>query len=173
MCTCLLVDDAGQVKEMQKWLNAETVGLAKIMTVPRARIAALVENVCQYGRSEVTLSAARALIGREQRFMSDFAEWICTGYTSLMCAQASSYGYGQNGFLRDAQLDGEYLGCYCIRVGEYSHLFHVDETDNDEERTGSKPRPQGDGGPEVEFVLHRQGIGSFLCSLPSFSKLSY
>lgn len=44
--------------------------------------------------------------------MRDFMKLVCTGYTLIMCAQASRYRDRPNAVLGDGQSRGEYLSCY-------------------------------------------------------------
>lgn len=81
---------------------------------------------------------ARAAISRGGRGIRDFVERVCRGYSSLLPTQTSSYRDRLNAFLADAQAHEEYIGGYCVRLGERSYTLHVDDADS-VEKVGFHP----------------------------------
>lgn len=62
-----------------------------------------------------------------------------------MLKHASSYRDRLGYLLVDSQLRGEYLGRYCVPVGNDGQSLYVGEADSKEEHRGSSQRPQGHG----------------------------
>lgn len=103
-------------------------------------------KVLHLGLWDFDFSVARCAIGSEEWDMRDFTERVCTVYMSLVCPQSSRYVDLLKALFGDAPSRREYLGGYCIWVGEDCYSLHVNELDSDEERRGSAPSPQCDGG---------------------------
>lgn len=53
-----------------------------------------------------------------ERFIRDFADRACKGYSSLVRAQSTTYRDRLNAVLDDAPLRGEYLGVVHVRVSK-------------------------------------------------------
>lgn len=102
------------------------------------------------GELSSVLASARNAVGRGEGLMHDFAERVCTGYTSLLHTQAASYRDRLNHVLADAQLRCEHLGGYQVRVGECGHSFRLGDADRDEDRGGHTPPPEGKGDVVVD-----------------------
>lgn len=99
-------------------------------TAQRVKEIALRKKVRQYDLLESELSATKVAIGRAEGVLSDFVKRVCTGYTALVCAQASHYPDRLNAVLGDAQSRGEYLGGYRVCVGDDGLSLHVYEADS-------------------------------------------
>lgn len=83
----------------------------------------------------------------------DFAECVCTGYTPLMCAQASTYRARLNALLGDVKVRGEYLGGFCVHLREAFHSFHIWDEDSENECSGRTPPSESGDGGDVVVVL--------------------
>lgn len=59
----------------------------------------------------------------------------------LLLAQATSYRDCLTNVLADAQMRGEYLGGYLVRVSENGLLLHIGVADSGEERGGHRTPP--------------------------------
>lgn len=82
----------------------------------------------------------------------DFADRVCTGYTTPMRAHASSHRDQLNAVLGYAQTRGEYIGGFCVHVGDDGHSLHLGDQDSDEERGGRDSLLDGTDGV-VLFLL--------------------
>lgn len=71
-----------------------------------------------------------------ERVSHDFAERLCTDYTSLMPTQVSSYRNCLNAFLGDVQSQSEYVVDFSARIGKDGHLHNVGNEDSNEEYEG-------------------------------------
>lgn len=67
---------------------------------------------------EMELNTAQAEIGREKRVNQNFAERTCTGCTTVMRTQASSYHLRLNAVLGDLQVRGDHLRGFPVRLRE-------------------------------------------------------
>lgn len=76
--------------------------------------------------------------------MRDFAEWVCTRYTSLIRVQTPTYHDLSSTLLGDAQSRWEHLGGYHVHVGADSQNLHVGNIDGHGKRDGSTTQPQSD-----------------------------
>lgn len=69
----------------------------------------------------------------------DFAERACTSYSFLLRTTATNYRERLNAMLADAQMQGEYLDGFPVRVSENSHSWQIEDADSDEERGACTP----------------------------------
>lgn len=104
--------------------------------------------------AEIDLKVARADILRGERVFHDFVERVCTGYTTLLRAQVSSYRDRLNTVLGEAQVRGEYLGCFPVRAWEDGHSLHLGDEDRDKERVGRTSPREGDDPLDDGVVVH-------------------
>lgn len=75
-----------------------------------------------------------------------------------MRAQALSYHHCSNALPRDAQLQGAYLGGFCLCVADDGHSLHLEDEDCNEERKGrTTPLKDGDRRDLVVAVTHSAG----------------
>lgn len=133
----LLADEPGKSGDIKRLQNSPEKKLDSTKWELEAKEVNLNEKAGDCGRLELVLRSAQAAISRCERLMRDLAQHVYTGYTSVICAQASRYWDRVSVVLGDAQSRGEYLGIYRIRMGEDSHDLHVGEADSDEEQWGS------------------------------------
>lgn len=101
------------------------------------------EKSGENSRLQTELGVAWAAIGREDTVIHDFVKRLYTGYTSLMRAQPSRYRDWLNTVLIDAWARWEYLGGFPVRLEEDGRSHHHGNKDNDEEREGRTPPPEG------------------------------
>lgn len=150
----LLTDGAWKVGELKKRLDAAVGELAFEKQSQKAREVALKKMLLDYNRLELELRGVGAAISRRERVIRDFDERVCTGYTSLVRAQASSYRDCLKVLLSDTRSRVDYLRGHQVPVGEDYHSFRLGERNNSKERNG--------------HTLLSEGIGNVLnISLPA------
>lgn len=115
--------------------------------------AVLKENILQDGHLEIELGRALAAISRRVRVVHNFTACLCTCYTSLVGAQASSYLDQLNTLLGDAQASREYLGGFHVHLGEDGHSLHVCDENSDGERGACTHPPEGGDRGDVAVVV--------------------
>lgn len=113
----LLAEKAERTGEVQKRLDAETKESDSIRRYLEAKKSVPKEQSHDKITLKSDLKAARVWIGREERVFQDFAEHVCTGYTTLIRAQAFSDCDGLSTMLDDAQERGKYIGGFRVCVG--------------------------------------------------------
>lgn len=130
----------------RKKSSAKTVQLAFTKSVLNTKEATktVKANVRESDPLNYDFGYARAVVGRGERDIRDFAEWVCAGYTSSLHDHAGDYRSLMNVMLADAQLRGEYLGSYPVRIGNEGHSVYLEEDDSDEERGGRTPPCEDD-----------------------------
>lgn len=66
--------------------------------------------------------------------LCEFEERVCTGYGELIRTNSAAYRNQLIALLSDAKRWGQYVGGYCIHVGEDNYWLSFDDTISDEER---------------------------------------
>lgn len=98
----------------------------------------------EYGHLALELTAVWSAIGRGG-VTPDLAEWVCTGYSLVMCAQASSYFDRPNALLDDTKPREGYLGSFHVLVSVVGRFLHDVVVDSNEEDEILTPRLQPAG----------------------------
>lgn len=130
---------------IRRKLPAKEVELASTKSVLDAKEATLRAKFRDCVQLNYDLGAARATVGRGERVTNELAEEVYTGYIPSMRAQASDYRDHLNVLLANAELRGEYLGGYQVRVWDEGHSSHLRDADGIKELGGRTPTPQGNG----------------------------
>lgn len=105
----------------------------------------------KHGALSMELDSPWAAISRGKRFIRDFADMIYVEYSLQVCAQCTSYCDRLNAMLADAQMRGEYLGGFWVRVSENEYFIYVGDAEI-EDQHGGRTAPSGAGSNEVEVV---------------------
>lgn len=90
------------------------------------------------------------------RVIRDFTGRVCTGYSLFVRAKSTIYRDLLNAVLADAQMRGEYLDGFLVRVSENGHSVLIGDTESDEQR-GGRTLPSAAGGDEAEVFPPRIG----------------
>lgn len=114
------------------------------------------------GNLQMDVKVARASIGRGKRVICNFAELLCTGYTTSLRKQASSYLDRLTTVLDDAQARVEFLGGFRVQVGEDGHSLHIGNEDSDEERGGQTLPSEGNDPRHDDVVMPPSAVPSYL-----------
>lgn len=99
----------------------------------------------EYGCLKLQFCMSRVGIGRVERVVSDFAERVCTGYSSLMGAQASSFCNCLKSLLSDEQSPFEFLGGYGVDAWKDGDLFYHRGAVSNDKRNDHTPPLEGHG----------------------------
>lgn len=144
----LLAGDFQKMARLQEQVAVWDVVLTA-MRVTASRSTKAFEAITQDQAShQLHLDALHAAGRRREDVLRDFLMRVCTDYSALMCAHATSYRNGLNAVKADAQLKGKYVGGYRICVDEDIYLLRIDEATGDKER-GDCSSPQNDGDDDI------------------------
>lgn len=80
----LLVEEAKHAGDLQKLFDAKEKELETLKRDLEAKTSVPKEQSRDKGTREMESKAARADTGRRERLIHDFAERVCTGFTTLM-----------------------------------------------------------------------------------------
>lgn len=115
---------------------------------------------------------ARATTNREESVIHDYVQRVRTGYRSLICAETTSYRDLLNAMLTDAQTRGDYIDGFRVRVSENGNLFHIGDTNSDEEQEGRIPT-LGANCEDLELFISQPGLRSYFYKVFSFIKITF
>lgn len=103
--------------------EVEMASTKSVLDTKEATVKAMV-RVCD--QLNYDLSSARTFVDGEERVIRDFAERVCTGYTSAMHALAGYNRYRLSALLTDVQLWCKYLGGYQVCALDDGHSLHLE-----------------------------------------------
>lgn len=95
------------------------------------------------------LDALHTANERWEGVLRDFLEKV---YRGLMRTHAASYRNWLNVLLSDAQLRGEYVGGYLIRISENCYSLSIDEATSDEVRSDQRSALENGDNDIIEVV---------------------
>lgn len=138
-------EEAGRAGALQKRLDGNAKELVAAKRDLGRKEPALRELSRDKRILEMDSKAARAAPGRWRRFFLDFAERLCTSYTTLRCVQALISPDMLISVLGDVQARRAYLGGFQRSGRENGQLLHPGDDDSNEERRDRVHPPEGDG----------------------------
>lgn len=98
---------------------------------------ALREEIHQYGRFQLQLSAAKAATNGGERIIENFAELVYARHASPVRVQSLSYCDRLKASHREAYSLGKYSGGYCFSVGQDDHSLNGEDANSGEELWGT------------------------------------